>query len=283
MTARPYFGTAERWAVPGVGANEWGLHTMGKQAHNTARRQRLAEAAAQRRRAKRNRLLVGGGLLVIVGLLVAIVISLVNAAAGTSGANRRAPAAPVGPVAPAGATAAGAITIGDPAAPVKLEIYLDYMCPYCGRFDRANAQELSRLVDHGIARVEMYPLSFLDKMSNGTRYSTRAANAVATVADRAPGKVLAFSQGLYAQQPHEGSAGLTDDQIADLARGAGVPQDVINRFVDRTFEPWIATFTDRAFASGIDSTPTVKINGDRFQGDLSTAGPLTDAINTAKG
>jgi protein-disulfide isomerase len=157
------------------------------------------------------------------------------------------------------------------------------MCPYCGRFDRANADEIDRMVAAGTVRLEVYPLSFLDKTSNGTRYSTRAANAVATVADRAPDKVLAFTQALFARQPREGSEGLTDAQIADLARSAGVGQDVINTFAARTFEPWIAKFTETAFAGGVTGTPTVKINGTVFKGDLYTAGSLTDAITAAKG
>ena len=253
---------------------------MGKQARTTARQQRIAQAAAARRRARRNRIFVASGGLVIVGLLVAIVVTLVNAAGGGSRVNVDAPTTLV---APAGATAAGAIQVGDPAAPVKLEVYLDYMCPFCGRFDRANADQLNRLVADGTVRLEIYPLSFLDKTSNGTRYSTRAANAAATVADRAPDKLLAFTQALFAQQPHEGSDGLTNDQIANLAHSAGVPQEVINTFVDRTFEPWIAKLTDTAFASGITGTPTLKINGTVFKGDLYTVGPLTDAITAAKG
>ncbi len=252
---------------------------MSKQARTTARQLRLARAAAQRRRARRNRILAGGGGLVIVGLLVAIVVTLVNAAGGESrvGAN-----APTTLVAPAGTTAAGAIAVGDPSAPVRVEVYLDYMCPYCGRFDRANAAEINRMVAAGTARLEIYPLSFLDKASSGTRYSTRAANAVATVADRVPDKVLALTQALFANQPDEDSDGLANDRIADLARGAGVPQDVIDTFVDRTFEPWIAKLTATAFDSGITGTPTVKINGTPFTGDLYTVGPLTDAIATAK-
>jgi protein-disulfide isomerase len=253
---------------------------VGKQARNTVRQQRLARATAARRRAKRNRLLAAGGGLVIVGLLVAIVVAVVNAAGGNPRVDGNAPTTMV---TPAGATATGAIRIGNVAAPVRVEVYLDYMCPYCGRFDRANAEEINRMIAAGTARLELYPLSFLDRMSSGSRYSTRAANAVAAVADRAPDKVLAFTQALFAQQPAEGSEGLTDGQIANLAQGAGVPQDVINAFADRTFESWIATFTDKAFASGITGTPTVKINGTVFKGDLYTVGPLTDAVTAAKG
>ena len=110
-------------------------------------------------------------------------------------------------VVPTTATANGAISVGKANAPVKLEVYLDYMCPFCGRFERANGGELDRLVADGTVQLHLYPLSFLDRLSNGTRYSTRAANAIVTVADRAPDKVLAFNSALFADQPAEGSSG----------------------------------------------------------------------------
>jgi len=186
-------------------------------------------------------------------------------------------------VVPAGATAAGALPLGAAGAPVRLEVFLDYMCPFCGRFDRANSAEMERLVADGTVRLELHVLSFLDKASAGSRYSTRAANAVVTVFDRAPDRVLAFNRALFAGQPAEGSEGLTDDQIADLAADAGVPADVVALFGRQTFQPWIAKSTDAAFAGGITGTPTVRINGTRFDGDLYTAGALTAAIDAAKG
>jgi protein-disulfide isomerase len=251
---------------------------MGKQARYQSRELRHAKAVAARRRHQRNRLLAGVGGVVIVALLVAIVVTLVQAA------GRKRPVAdaskPVVP--PATATAGGAIAVGKPDAPVRLEVYLDYMCPYCGRFERANGGELDKLVADGTIRVELYLLSFLDQQSHETRYSTRAANAVATVADRAPDKVLAFNNALFARQPAEGSAGLSDDEIAKLAAGAGVPQDVVGAFAAGTFEPWVAKFTKSAFDSGITGTPTVKVDGVVFKGDLYNVGPLTAAITAAK-
>lgn len=77
--------------------------------------------------------------------------------------------------------------MGKADAPVTVEIYFDYMCPACGAFEAANGDELDRLLEAGVVRVELRPLSFLDDQSNGTAYSTRAANAIATVADAAPG------------------------------------------------------------------------------------------------
>ncbi|GAT69858.1 DSBA oxidoreductase [Planomonospora sphaerica] len=166
---------------------------------------------------------------------------------------------------------------------MKLEVYLDYMCPFCGRFEQANSTELDRLVAGGTVRLELYPLAFLDRMSSGSQYSTRTANAIATVADRAPGALPAFNTALFAHQPAEGSSGLSDDEIAALARNAGVPQDVADAFTDRLFQPWVETSTAAVFKTGIEGTPTVKINGELFTGDLYTAGPLTAAVTAAKG
>ena len=98
-----------------------------------------------------------------------------------------------------------------------------------------------------------------------------------------PDKVLAFSTALFGQQPEEGSPGLTDVQIAKLATDAGVPAGIVEGFHEARFQPWIATSTDAAFKSGITGTPTVRINGKDFKGDLYSAGPLTNAIMAAKG
>jgi protein-disulfide isomerase len=250
---------------------------MSRQARTTAREIRTAKLAAERRKRKVSRLVATGGGVVIVGLLVAIVVSLVNAA-------RQDPvAAPESVVKPATATAQGAIMLGNATAPVTVELYLDYMCPFCGRFEQANGAELDRLVADGTLNLKLYPLAFLDKFSAGTRYSTRAANAVATVADRAPDRVVAFNNALFARQPAEGGPGLTDDEIATVAAGAGVAPEVVRLFTDRIFEPWVASATSTVFGTGISGTPTVKINGKVFTGDLYTVGPLTQAVAAARG
>lgn len=264
---------------------------MGKQARSTTReaRQTQLQAQAAARRKSRIQVMTGVGAAIIAALVITIVAVVATSggkgsrtpqSAGAGAGSGTAAAA----VSPSNASTNGAILVGRPDAPVKLEVYLDYMCPYCGHFERANGDEISRLTAAGKVRLELHPLAFLDQQSGNSRYSTRAADALATVADKAPASVLAFNQALYAQQPAEGSAGLSDDQIATLATKAGVAPDVVKTFTNRTFEGWVAAATQAALTSGgITGTPTVKINGTVFKGDLYTVGPLTRAIEAAGG
>ncbi len=174
------------------------------------------------------------------------------------------------------------VAIGAATAPVTVDIYQDYMCPYCGEFERAQSADLKSLVDAGTVKVVFHVMDFLDSSSNGTKYSTRAADAFVTVAQQQPSAALAFNTALYTNQPKEGSNGLTDAQIADLARTAGVSNSIIATFANQPNADFVAKSNQAAFDAGIKSTPTVKINGTEFKGDLYVAGAFKSAIEAAK-
>lgn len=216
----------------------------------------------------------------LLALLAAIVVTVVR----SMGTSDETPGAPTGAViAPEGLTQTGSIRVGRPQAPVTVALYFDYLCPACGAFESANGAELTRLLEAGTIQVELRPMAFLDRLSDGTVYSTRAANALATVADAAPGRVWSFHGALYAEQPAEGGPGLTDETISGLATGAGVPAAVAARFAEGRYEPWVAATTARAFDAGVEGTPTILVDGHRFEGDPYTVGPLTEMIEQAAG
>lgn len=220
---------------------------------------------------------------VVGALMLALVVAIV-AVVVRSGSGSDAPAAAAGPVVtPDHLTSSGSIGVGDPDAPVTVALYFDYLCPACGAFEAANEAELTRLLEAGTIQLELRPIAFLDHLSEDTVYSTRAANALATVADAAPEHVWSFHSALYAEQPAEGGPGLTDEVIARLAVEAGVPETVASRFDRGTYAAWVAESTTRAFASGVEGTPTIVLDGRRFDGDPYTTGPLTEAIEQAAG
>ncbi len=247
---------------------------MSKQARLKTQEMRQAQAEAARREARRRRVVMLVGGLVVLALVVAIVVAVVRASQDDSnGGSGKV-------VVPANSTD-GSIPVGDQQAPVTVAVYFDYMCPACGQFEGINGEEIDRMVEEGEIALELRPISFLDEASSGTEYSTRAANALATVADGSPEDVLAFHDAMYAAQPQEGSSGLTDEEIADIATEAGVPDEVAAGFDAGTYEGWVAEVTQDAFDSGVEGTPTVLIDGEEFKGNLYAPGALTQAVAAA--
>lgn len=177
-------------------------------------------------------------------------------------------------VAPAGADVNGGIPVsGDgvagtagPDDVARLDVYLDFMCPICGQFEETNGADIDEMVANGEVALYVHPISILDRYSSGTEFSTRAANAAATVADASPEHFMAFQEAMFANQPEEGSEGLSDTQIADIAVGVGVPQDVADTFTEGTFRKWVVAATDQSSQDGVPGTPTLRMAdpGDSF-------------------
>ncbi len=248
---------------------------MSTLAREKSRQMRAARAAELARKKHQRKVATVVGLVVILGLVAAIAIAVGRSLGSDDSADV------TGKVVVPANIEAGAFAVGETDAPVTLDLYYDYMCPACGAFESTNVEDLSRLIDQGTVRVNLHVMAFLDEQSQGTEYSTRAGNAYATVVDAAPDKVWAFHNALYANQPHEGTEGLSNDQIATIAVRAGVPADVVETFAEGVHRGWIAQSTQDAFDADVTSTPTVKINGDMFTGDWSTPGALTKAIEAA--
>lgn len=176
-----------------------------------------------------------------------------------------------GAVLPAGSNEAGGIPVGMtgivgvdmPGDDVpRLDIYEDFMCPICNQFEQTNAADIDALREAGEIAVYYHPISILDRYSLGTQYSTRAANAVATVADKSPEHFHEFAAALYANQPAEGTEGLTDQTIADIAVSVGVPQDVADSIADGKFRKWVLAATEQSSIDGVSGTPTIMVNGE---------------------
>lgn len=162
-----------------------------------------------------------------------------------------------------------------------LQVYLDFMCPWCGEFENANAEDLTALREAGELNVTYHVLSNLDGASAGTAFSTRSANAAAVVADQAPEAFVGFVEGMFDNQPEEGSEGLTDEQIAAIAVEAGVPQDVADSFTGGTFNEWVGVATQQSKRDGITGTPTIVLNGDKVDPNAEQLGYYeTGALKT---
>ncbi|GAB3124938.1 DsbA family protein [Glaciibacter psychrotolerans] len=161
-----------------------------------------------------------------------------------------------------------------------IRVYVDYLCQLCGQFDKTNGEQIAKWVGAGAATVEIHPIALLTHKSAGTEYSLRAANAAACVADSSPDDFFAFNSAMFTDQPEEGSAGRSDDDLLALVEKSGVHANLasIRRCIDdRTFVSWVKAATDRAVTgpvpnsdlTAIKGTPTVLVNGKQYVGSLN--------------
>ncbi len=250
-----------------------------KKSNSTRRAEQLAaseRAAAVRReqeRAERRRrhVFIGVGVALALALVVGIAYA-VQSSRDTTGVTATPPAGVVGDY---------GVPYGDEAAPVTVTIFEDFMCPFCGDLEAATGDVLDELVASGDVRVDYRVLAFLDRVSNGTDYSTRATSALGVVLDQAgPEAAVTFHDLLFENQPEEDTDGLSDDELVQLAVEAGADEaSVRGPIEDRAFEQWVANATDAASQAGVAQTPTVQVDGETL--DYNTTEDLVAALRAA--
>ena len=159
---------------------------------------------------------------------------------------------------PAGATPEGdGIVVG--AGPVRVDIFIDFQCPFCQRFELAAGPARAGLVADELASLVYHPMNFLDGAST-THYSTRAAASSGCAADQ--GRFLEYAHALFVHQPPEGGAGLSDAELAAIGRAAGLPETAFDACLSEApYLDWPSYVTERADAAGVSATPTVLVAG----------------------
>ena len=169
---------------------------------------------------------------------------------------------------PAGVDKAGAIIVGDPDAAKFVEVYVDYQCPYCQRWEtEIGAALMERALQPGsglaVRQYNMAVLGEANRSLNPPAASARAANAAACVLDgEGVEAFVAFNAAIYAVPGGQDAASRFDTaSLVGLASGVGAGDATLTCIEDQAFMPFVAATTQAAFARGVTGTPTVLING----------------------
>ncbi|GAB4586294.1 thioredoxin domain-containing protein [Nocardia sp. IFM 10818] len=200
----------------------------------------------------------------MIGLIAAIGISIagLKSNAGDARTAGFAPEVSTSATVPANVTPGGAIRVGAPQAPVRIQEITDLQCPACRMYDQANAALIEAELAVGTISVEYNIISFLDRFSNGNRYSSRAANAAYVVASHDPAKFPHWLELMFAAQPGEGGNGMTDDQLIAVAHAAGYTDPTVAQHIrDNIYADYIEDETRAVLNTGLNSTPSVFVNG----------------------
>jgi protein-disulfide isomerase len=164
--------------------------------------------------------------------------------------------------------------------PVKVIAYEDFQCPACLNFEQQSGAFLTDAVAKGDITVEYRPISFLDKSSNGNRYSSRSGSAALCVLDNSGVKAFKkMHDVLYANQPEEGTNGRPDSDLIDYAKQAGVT-GIDSCIKSERFVPWIEEATTASRGDNVSATPTVLVDGKQVKAPTPEA--LQAAIDAAK-
>lgn len=285
-------------AATGRGATTPTKNDRRAEARETARKMR--EEAAKK--AKRRKVIVQGSVIVGVVAVLAIigVVIFTSVSASNSVANpknmlsggillTKSDSAVTTPAIAQGATPTPTKQTLD-GKTAHIQIWLDYQCPYCDQFETTNSAQMKQWMADGTATLEIHPVAILDSSTNN-QYSTRAAAAASCVANYEPDKYFDVNSALYANQPDEQTgSGLTNAKMLQLFKSAGASSSAITTCVnDQTFAKFVTNRTNEAVANsqlknpqnGSFGTPTVFVNGERYQGGFTDASQFAAFVQTA--
>lgn len=268
-----------------------------KDRREAARETARLEREAEKRRQRRNRVFLQGGILVgVIAIIAVVALVIVNVNANKPTGDGPKNMASDGILLTGSKMAAvptPAIKAGGKPVPtdtatlkgVRIVTYIDYQCPFCQQFEAANSQQIESMVASGAASLEIHPIAFLDANSLGNKYSTRAANAAACVANYDPNNFYAVNTALFANQPAESTSGKTDQELITVLKNAGSSSSstISSCITSQAFVPWVTAATARIDPTGktitfkgvantpqvFAGTPTVFVNGERFTGSIT--------------
>jgi len=174
-------------------------------------------------------------------------------------------------------------TLGSASAPVTLDVWADFQCPGCRQLaTRVEPPIISQFVVPGYARLVFHDAAFQGrKVSSSWDESAQAAAGARCAADQ--GRFWEMHDWLFANWNGENQGGFRPDRLRAIAQSAELDMtayDACMAVGDK--QSAVNAETDQAVANGINQTPTIMLNGQRYVGPV-TVKDLGDAIMAAAG
>ena len=185
-------------------------------------------------------------------------------------------------VTPAALPDADGLSLGDPNAPVIIDVFEDFQCPACQRFtENTEPLIIQNLVASGQARYVFHNYPFLDGNGAGsTGESDQAANAAMCANEQ--DKFWEMHSILYANWNGENQGAFSSRRLQAMAESLGLDLDAFNScFNSNKYEAEIQADFDLGGQMGVSGTPTVFVNGQRVgePRQVPSYQEIADAVN----
>jgi protein-disulfide isomerase len=185
-------------------------------------------------------------------------------------------------VTPAALPDADGLSLGDPNAPVTIDVFEDFQCPACQRFtENTEPLIIQNLVASGQARYVFHNYPFLD--GNGASSggeSDQAANAAMCANEQ--DKFWEMHSILFANWNGENQGAFSTRRLQAMAESLGLDMDAFNScFSANKYEAEIQADFDLGGQMGVSGTPTVFVNGQRVgqPSQVASYQEIADAVN----
>jgi protein-disulfide isomerase len=166
--------------------------------------------------------------------------------------------------------------LGPDDAPVTLVEYGDFQCPHCARAHRVLPKVLKRMGDRVRFVFRHFPLA--ESHPNAMHAAAAAESVAAQVGEEGFWRM----HDLMYDHQRDGDDSLDDAHLVRYAEQAGAdPAAVALDLAGDTYEPVVKASFMSGVRSGVNGTPTFFINGQRFEGDWTSADTFTAALEEA--
>ncbi len=149
--------------------------------------------------------------------------------------------------------------LGNAGAPVTIDYWADFQCPFCARFAQQLIPQLTSRIEAGNVALVHRDFAFLG-----------AELVDAAVAVRCAGRQDRYwpmHDAVYAAQQGENQGAFSRDRLEQIADSIGLDMTAFAACLDDR-APLVEVLDDTAAGvrAGIQSTPTIDVNGTRFLG-----------------
>ena len=151
-------------------------------------------------------------------------------------------------------------TMGDPNAPVTIEVYDDFQCPACKTYaEQIEPQVVDTYVSTGQVHYIYRHFPFLDDRAPQNE-SDQAANASMCASDE--NRFWDYYDILFANWHGENQGAFNDNRLVAFAESLGLDMPAFNRCFDsNTHKDEIDEDTSTGKSIGVTGTPSVFVNG----------------------
>jgi len=164
-------------------------------------------------------------------------------------------------------------TAGDPNAPIKIEEYSDFQCPFCRRFfENTEEQLISQYIETGTVYFVYH--SFGDFIG---QESENAAEAAYCAGDQ--GKFWEMHDTIFANQTGENVGAFSDRRLMAFGEKIGLDMDAYRTcYNNGTYKDMVDEDAKAGLTAGISATPsfilTYTVNGEEKTVTLEGAQPI---------